>query len=168
MYCATVFCLHVIYSSASASLTYIVAPPKGGVLQYSIGRMQVYFPVIQWAALCCNPPIALLTWRVTDHVSDLKIITAWSNALKKVPNVRASFPSRPSILDIFYHFLRAFCRLATTAIQSSSVTIRMRPSYLKFVILVSRQPYALKSLSVYALVSSATNLHHFLSAPMAH
>ena len=36
------------------------------------------------------------------------------NALNKVADVQVSSPSRPMIINIYTHFLRAFCSLSTT------------------------------------------------------
>ena len=88
--------------------------------------------------------------------------------LKIFPDVRTSSPSFKIILDICYHFFLSFLRLANTSGQLLSVSVRMRPRYLKATTLVSRWPYDLNAVSMTTQASSTYILHCFLSYPLSH
>ena len=68
---------------------------------------------------------------VNTQVSEPKINTACTTALKKNPDTRVSDPSLLRILAIFFHTFLARDKFLTTACQFSSADKITRPRYQK-------------------------------------
>ena len=102
---------------------------------------------------------------VTTQVSAPKSSTAYIMYLKKKPYTRGTASSLLRMCDILLQTFFAWSKFLTNAAQLSSVANISRPRYLKEIIIYRGRPYALKSLAVTSLSSSAANLRLFLSDP---
>ena len=115
-----------------------------------------------------TPPRPRPVCGVITHVSETNRRTFWTTALKNAPNNCMFPPSHPKILNIFAHFIRAFCSFTTTTGQSLSEAVMIRPSYLNDDTKISGRLYVQKACSLLARISSASSLRRFWSAPLVH
>ena len=95
---------------------------------------------------------------VTTQVSAFKSSAAWIMALKKKPETRGVATSLLSMRDILLQPVFARAKFLMNAVQLSSVADIAYPRYLKEVTISSGRPYALKSLTITSLSSSAANI----------
>ena len=77
---------------------------------------------------------------VSTNILDQKINTAWTIALKNIPDTRGLEPYRPRILVSCAQLFRDFSKFTTTAVQSSPPAVRTCPKYLKEVTVSSGCP----------------------------
>ena len=97
-------------------------------------------PVIYSATWSWNPPRALPMRGVTNMVSDPKINTACTTALKKNLDTRGYAPYLLSILVILFHTALDHETFPTTAIQSSFAAEITHPRYRKEVTIYRARP----------------------------
>ena len=102
------------------------------------------------------------------HVSDPKIITACTNALKNIPGTCVFALSFPKIIATRAHFIRALRILPATEGQLLSEAVKIWPMYLKDGTEVSGWLYDQKYRSVLFRILSADNLCRFRSALFVH
>ena len=105
---------------------------------------------------------------VITHVSDPKINTACTNALKNIPDTLGLAPSCTRILVSRAQLFHAFFKFPATARKFSSPSVKTRPNYLNKVTISSCLPCAWKDLSTISRISSSSIRRRFLSAPLAH
>ena len=85
---------------------------------------------------------------VRTDVSDPKINTAWTTALKKKPDTLGYAPSQSRILVIYVQLFGYFIKFLTTAGQLSSPAIITHTRYLNEVIVSNGFLLAWKALSI--------------------
>ena len=105
---------------------------------------------------------------VITHISDPKISTAFTTALKNIPDTLRFAPSLHNIIDNLTHLFLTLCRLPTKSGQASSNDLMIRPRYFNAVIEFSDILWAWKALVVLDPISSAISQCHFRFDPLAH
>ena len=80
MNCATVLCIHLIYTSNSLSPASLGTSAIGGYSQPSYGCCFRRFPVIVLTTLWWNLPMVNSIWWVTTQISDLNSSVACTSA----------------------------------------------------------------------------------------
>ena len=104
----------------------------------------------------------------TTHVSVSKISTDCTTELKKKLYICIAAPSLLIILVNLRHTARAFDMFLTSSVQLSSAAEITCSNYLKEFTISRGRPYALKSLNVTTLSSSAVRRRRFCSTPFLH
>ena len=151
MYCATILSLLSTYASNSSNLASCKTVSKGEYWQPPSSSYQRCLPVIYLDTLCLTPPVPRPMRGFIIHVSDPKMSTSCTTALKNTPDTLGLSPSLNKIIDNRAQIFLTFHRLPATTGQSSSNYIIIWHSYLKYVTEFSGLPQAWESLSVLAL-----------------
>ena len=121
-----------------------------------------------WDTLWLKPPSVRPIRGSVTQVSYPKKITACTTALYKFPEVRASTPYWPKILDILVHLFWAFLKFETTNSQSSSEMVKTFPRYLNYNTATSGRSEAWKASAALVWASSSTRRWHICSSHLAH
>ena len=140
MYCATVLWCHRMYSyivKNSASYLAVAAKVYVHFPSGDLRRSRLVNRLTTWA---WNPPRVLHVWGVTTQVSNTKISTACTKALKNNPDTHGSAPSLLRIHVILLQTVLDWDKLFTTAGQSLSATDITRPRYTKEVTIYRGRP----------------------------
>ena len=140
MYCTSVFCRFITYSSISLNPDSYIDVSIGRYYQLPSNSRRGFLPMIHCATLCWNPPRDRPMWGVSTHVPTSKIRPACTTYLKNIPDNLVLAPSLPIIIDRQAQLFRDFHRLTTTAGQFPHEAVKIRPKYFKYAAISSGLP----------------------------
>ena len=127
------FCLLVMYFPIPSKPTSTIASCNDGYYQLPHPSLLICLPVSRCATLFWKLLKAPSILRVSIHVFAPNKNTACVAAFKKCLDTFVSAPSRISIRNNYPQLFPALGRLPTTADQSSSPAVIIRPRYLNTV-----------------------------------